>query len=451
VITRVLIANRGEIAVRIIRACRDMGIETVVAHSEPDRDSLAVQLADRSVCIGPALARESYLNANAVVSAAVNTGCDAVHPGYGFLAENGEFADLCEVSGLIFVGPSSSSMALLGDKLSARSTAARLGVPTVPGATVDTRNVDVAALVDAVGFPMLIKASAGGGGRGLRRVDDTAGLQPALDMSAAEADAAFGDPTLYIERYLEKVRHVEVQVLGDTFGTVVHLFERDCTTQRRYQKLVEESPSPVIRPETRAAMTESACTLARSVGYAGAGTVEFLVDMLTGDYYFIEMNTRLQVEHTVTEQLTGVDLVQMQLLVAGGAPLPMAQSDLVAQGHVIEFRINAEDPDDAFRPTAGTVTRWEPAAGPWLRVDSHMRSGEVVAPYYDSLLGKLIVWGGTREEMLARASRAVSEFAVTGVPTTLGFHAWLLAQEAFRTGELHTTWVDDHWEAKGTS
>jgi acetyl-CoA carboxylase biotin carboxylase subunit len=443
---RVLVANRGEIAVRIIRACRDLGIETVAVFSEADRGTLATRLADRAVCIGPAPAKQSYLDGDALLAVAVATGCDALHPGYGFLAENAAFSDECAANGIQFVGPGGDTMRGLGDKLTARETAQRLGVPVVPGGTLEDGAASAEAVAREVGLPLLIKASAGGGGRGLRRVDDPAELGPALAQSAAEADAAFGDPTLYVERYVERGRHIEVQVLGDRHGTVVHLFERDCTTQRRYQKLVEEAPSPVLDEAARKAVTDSAVRLASAMGYEGAGTVEFLFDQDTGEHFFMEMNTRLQVEHPVSELLTGVDLVRLQLLVAAGEPLPFGQDEITRSGHVIEFRINCEDPDNGFLPAAGTVQRWRPAAGPWVRVDTHMEQGRAVPPYYDSMLAKLIVWGDDREQALERARRSLAEFDVAGVPTTLPFHAWLVDQPDFLTSNNHTTWVDGNWK-----
>jgi acetyl-CoA carboxylase biotin carboxylase subunit len=431
--------------VRIIRACRDLGIGTVLAHSEADRGSLAAELADRAVCIGPAAAAGSYLNTGALLAAATATGCDAVHPGYGFLAENAAFADACVDNGLTFIGPRGDSMRAVGEKLPARRLAEELGVPVVPGCEVQTGVTDGAA---RLGLPLLVKASAGGGGRGLRRVTTHAELEPALAESAAEAQAAFGDGTLYVERYIGRGRHIEVQVLGDTHGNVVHLHERDCTIQRRYQKLVEETPSPVLEAETRAAMTASACRLASAVGYVGAGTVEFIFDQDSGEYFFLEMNTRLQVEHPVTELVTGLDLVALQLLVATGEPLPFGQDQVVATGCAMEFRVNAEDAERGFAPTAGPVTRWRPATGPWVRVDSHMESGRQVPPFYDSLLAKLAVSAPTRPEVLGRARRALDEFVVEGVPTTVPFHRWLVDEADFVTSNVYTTWVDTHW--KGT-
>ncbi|WP_426246493.1 acetyl-CoA carboxylase biotin carboxylase subunit [Nocardioides sp. LHG3406-4] len=450
-ITRLLIANRAEIAVRVVRACRDLGIETVLAVSEADRGSLASRLADRTVCVGPASPGQSYLNIPALLTAALETGCDAVHPGYGFLSENADFVEACTENGLTFVGPSVDTMRLLGDKLTARTTAAAAGIPIVPGGTVDADSVDPQAVIAEVGLPLLVKAAAGGGGRGLRRVDSAEALAPTLAESAAEARAAFGDATLYVERYLGNARHIEVQVFGDQHGNVVHLFERDCTTQRRYQKLLEEAPSPVLDAATRARITDDASLLARKMGYEGAGTVEFLYDTNTGEHFFIEMNTRLQVEHPVTEVLTGLDLVTLQLRVAAGEPLPMTQDDVRAQGHVIEFRVNSEDAHQGFRPAAGPVDEWRAPAGPWVRVDTHVEQGHLVSPFYDSLLAKLIVSGRTREEALARARRAVREFKAAGVPTTLPFHEWLLDHPDFINSTLHTTWVDSNWKGSTSS
>ena len=450
-IQRLLIANRAEIAVRVVRACRDLGVETVLAVSETDRGSLASRLADRTVCVGPASPALSYLNSPALLAAALGTGCDAVHPGYGFLSENADFADACSENGLTFVGPSVETMRALGDKLTARTTAASMGIPIVPGGTVDGTAADADAVLADVGLPLLVKAAAGGGGRGLRRVDSPELLAPTLKECAAEAQAAFGDATLYVERYLANARHIEVQVFGDRHGNAIHLFERDCTTQRRYQKLLEEAPSPVLDAETRDQMTDAACQLVREMAYEGAGTVEFLYDTTTGEHFFIEMNTRLQVEHPVTEMLTGLDLVALQLLVASGEALPMTQEDVHARGHVIEFRINSEDADQGFRPAAGQVHEWRPPAGPWVRVDTHVEAGHAVSPYYDSLLAKLIVHGRTREEALARSRRAVSEFATAGVPTTLPFHAWLLDHPDFINSTLHTTWVDSNWKGSTPS
>jgi acetyl-CoA carboxylase biotin carboxylase subunit len=450
-IQRLLVANRGEIAVRVVRACRDLGIETVLAVSEADRGSLASRLADRTVCVGPASPGQSYLNIPAILTAALGTGCDAVHPGYGFLSENADFVDACTENDLTFVGPSAATMRALGDKLTARTTAAAAGIPIVPGGTVDGPTADPEAVLAEVGLPLLVKAAAGGGGRGLRRVDSAETLGATLAECAAEARAAFGDARLYVERYLGSARHIEVQVFGDQHGNAIHLFERDCTTQRRYQKLLEEAPSPVIDPETRARITEDACRLVREMAYEGAGTVEFLYDTSTGEHFFIEMNTRLQVEHPVTEVLTGLDLVEMQLRVAAGEPLPVKQEDVRAFGHVIEFRVNSEDAHQGFRPAAGTVDKWRPPAGPWLRLDTHIEPGHAVSPYYDSLLAKLIVHGRTRDEALARSRRAIREFAAAGVPTTLPFHAWLLDHQDFINSKLHTTWVDSHWKGSTPS
>ncbi|MGH3365597.1 MAG: acetyl-CoA carboxylase biotin carboxylase subunit [Nocardioidaceae bacterium] len=445
-IRRVLVANRGEVAVRIVRACRDAGVESVVAFSEPDRGSLATRLSDRAICIGPATAADSYLNRPALLATALGTGCDAVHPGYGFLAENADFAEECASHGLRFVGPRPQTTRVLGDKAAARRTAADLGVPVLPGGIVDEDAVTVA---EEVGLPLLIKASAGGGGRGLRRVDHATELPAMLAACAEEARTAFGDPTLYVERFLTRARHIEVQIFGDAYGTVIHLFERDCTTQRRYQKLVEEAPSPALSPSQRRHVTELACRLAREMKYEGAGTVEFLFDPDTDEFFFMEMNTRLQVEHPVTEVLTSLDLVRMQLEVAAGMPLALTQQDVTSSGHVVEFRINAEDASRGFAPRAGTVSRWQLPLGPWVRVDTHIEQGGSVPPFYDSLLAKVVVCGADRAEALARSRRALRDLVMDGVPSTLPFHTWLLDQPDFIGSALHTTWVDTHWEGSG--
>jgi acetyl-CoA carboxylase biotin carboxylase subunit len=444
VVRRVLVANRGEIAVRIVRACRDLGVEAVLAHSEADRGSLAAQLADRTICVGPAHASGSYLNIEALLCAAVGSGCDAVHPGYGFLSENAAFAQACVDNGLVFVGPTASNMRALGQKLPARRLAEGIGVPVVPGGAFASAD-DVEALAGRLGLPLLVKASSGGGGRGLRRVNHAAGLADALSEAAAEAHASFGDATLYVERFIERGRHIEVQVVGDTHGNVAHLYERDCTVQRRFQKLVEETPSPAIDGALRDEMTDSACRLAQRVGYVGVGTVEFIFDQDTGEYFFLEMNTRLQVEHPVTEMVTGVDLVALQLSVASGDVLPFRQEDVAPRGHALELRVNAEDPQRNFAPVAGRLTRWRPPAGPWVRVDSYVEQGARVLPFYDSLLAKLVVWGPTRAVALDRARRAVDELVVEGVPTTAPFHRWLIDQPDFASSAISTTWVDGHW------
>ena len=444
-IRRVVVANRGEIAVRIIRACRDLGIETIVTYSEADADSLAVRLADRAVCIGPAAAARSYLQPDSILAAATALGADAVHPGYGFLAENADFAAACEEAGVRFVGPRPRAIELMGNKVAARRLAASLGVPLIPGTTEPVTAEDARRVADEIGYPVLLKAAAGGGGRGMRLVHDPAQLEDVLAGASSEAQAAFGDGSIYLEAYLPNARHIEIQVAFDADGNGIHLGERDCTMQRRYQKLVEEAPSPAIEAATRTAMGDAALRLCRDVEYLGVGTVEFLFDQDTGRFHFIEMNTRLQVEHPVTEEVTGLDLVALQLRIAAGEPLPVDQSAVTATGHAVEFRINAEDPGQDFRPTAGRLERWMPPGGPGVRVDTHCFPGYAVPPYYDSLLAKLIVRGATREEALARSRRALAEFEVAGVSTTVPFHRWLVEQPDFITSRTNTAWVEQTW------
>jgi len=437
---RVLVANRGEIAVRVIRACRALRLEVVAIHSEADRGALHTRLADRAVCVGPPPARGSYLNVPSIVAAALGTGCDAVHPGYGFLAEDAGFAAACRQHGLRFVGPSPEAIRLMGDKLAARSLAARLGVPVVPGSAGPVRT---AADVAAVGYPLLLKAAAGGGGRGMRVVRSADALGPELELAASEARAAFGDGTIYAERYLERVRHVEVQVLADAHGRAIHLGERDCSLQRRHQKLLEEAPAPGLGPRRRAELAEAALGLARAVRYEGAGTVEFVLDAATERFAFIEMNTRIQVEHPVTEMVTGVDLVQLQLRVAAGEPVPLRQEDVRMVGHAIECRVNAEAPAEGFRPCPGLVRAFTPPAGDGIRVDTHVEAGTPVPPFYDSLLAKLVVVGPDRPAAVARARRALEAFHVEGVETTIGFHRRVLDHPDFLAGRVHTGWVEE--------
>ena len=444
-VTRVLIANRGEIAVRILRACRDLGLQTVVAYSEADRESMAVQMADRSVCIGPAPAADSYLNANAILAAATALNVDLIHPGYGFLAESAAFAAACEAEGIGFVGPRPGAVASMGNKVEARRIAQELGVPVIPGSPAGIG--DLAAFAEGVGFPVIVKASAGGGGRGMRLVQNASDLDAVMAGASAEADAAFGDGAVYLEKYLPNARHIEIQVVFDGQGHGIHLGERDCTVQRRYQKLVEEAPSPAIDAETRAAMGEAALRLCASVNYRGVGTVEFLLDQDTGLHYFIEMNTRLQVEHPVTELVSGLDIVALQLQIALGAELPLVQGDVSLRGHAIEFRINAEDATAGFRPAAGTIDRWSIPQGPGVRVDTHCYPGYLVPPYYDSMLAKVVVWGADREQAIARARRTLAEFAIGGITTSLPFHAWIVCNEDFLTSATNTAWAEQAWAA----
>jgi acetyl-CoA carboxylase biotin carboxylase subunit len=441
VLRRVLIANRGEVAVRIVRACHDLGVEAVAAYSSADRDSLHVRLADRAVHVGPPPAAQSYLNIPSLVAAATTTGCDAVHPGWGFLAENAEFAAACEDNDLAFVGPRPESIEIMGDKIRAKETVAAAGLPLVPG-SVGAATLDQArALGSQVGFPLLLKATAGGGGRGMRLVTDPGGLEAAYRTASAEALAAFSDGSLYVERALVGARHVEVQVLGDGEGDVLTLGERDCSIQRRHQKLVEEGPSPAVSDELRADMEDAARRATEALRYRGAGTIEFLLDE-DGRFYFIEMNTRLQVEHPVTELVTGIDLAQAQLRIAAGEGLPRSgRADL--RGHAIEFRINAEDPVHEFRPAPGTVTRFRPPLGPGVRVDTHVVDGYVIPPFYDSLVAKVIVWAEDRPAALGRARRALTEFELEGVPTTRDLAVDILESQPFITGHYTTAFLSE--------
>ncbi|MBI3108982.1 MAG: acetyl-CoA carboxylase biotin carboxylase subunit [Candidatus Rokubacteria bacterium] len=440
----VLVANRGEIAVRVIRACRALGLRTVAVYSEADRGALHARLADRAVCIGPAPAARSYLDAQALLATARGVGADAVHPGYGFLAENADFAAACAEAGLIFVGPSAEAIRAMGDKVQARARAAALGIPVVPGPRGALAGpAEVAAAARSIGYPLLLKAAAGGGGRGMRVVRSAGELAEAFGTAHAEAQAAFGDGRLYVERFLEGVRHVEVQVLADRFGAAVQLGERDCSIQRRHQKVLEEAPAPGVSPALRAAMGAAALALARGIKYESAGTVEFVLEPATGRFHFIEMNTRIQVEHPVTEVVTGVDLVAAQLRVAAGERLGLAQAEVRIEGHALECRINAEAPDADFRPSPGRIERWKVPDGPGLRVDTHVEPGAVVPPYYDSLLAKVIAHGRDRDEAIARMRAALGRFEVEGVETTIAFHRRILDHPDFGSGRVHTRWVED--------
>jgi acetyl-CoA carboxylase biotin carboxylase subunit len=440
---RVLVANRGEIAVRIVRACRDLGFESVVVHSSVDADGLAVRLADRGVCIGPADVSRSYRSIPTLVTVAEASGCDAVHPGYGFLAESAAFAAAVGDAGLAFVGPSSEAISTMGDKIAAREAAERLGVPVVPGARLTDATADEAlAQARAVGFPVLIKAAAGGGGKGIRPVRDEAAFVAAFEEATAEAVAVFGSGELYIERLVQAARHVEVQVFGDAEGGVVVLGERDCSVQRRHQKLIEEAPSPVISDDVRTAMTEAARALTGGIGYAGAGTVEFLYDMETKDFYFIEMNTRIQVEHPVTEVVHGVDLVAAQLWFAATGELPLTEpADQLPPLHAIECRINAEDAR-SFLPRPGRITALELPGGPGVRVDTHCTAGYTISPYYDSMIAKVIAWGPTRDVAVARMTRALGELWVEGPSTTTPLHLGVLGHDDFLRSRHTTAWLE---------
>jgi acetyl-CoA carboxylase biotin carboxylase subunit len=436
-IRRVLVANRGEIALRVIRSCRTLGLQTVLAVSEADRDSLPARLADRVVCIGPGRPGDSYLRIDTLVQAALGTGADAVHPGYGFLSERAPFARRCEEAGLVFIGPTATQIDAVGDKLRARAEAEAAGVPVVPGGAVHSL-AEATALAARIGVPLLIKAVGGGGGRGMKRVDHQPDLPAAMDMAAAEAGAAFGDARVYLERYVVHGRHVEVQVLGDGQGQVIHLGERDCSVQRRYQKLIEETPAPRLHAGLRDELLAAAVRFAARLQYRGAGTVEFLVDVDRDEFYFLEMNARIQVEHPVTEQVTGLDLVAAQIRIAEGGGLPLSQSSLRLEGCAIECRINAEDPSRDFMPSPGTVSRAEWPQGEGIRVDTHIAAGSRVPPYYDSLLGKIIAHGASRDEARLRLRAALDTTRIEGVSTNLAFQAALLADPEFVHGGVDT-------------
>jgi acetyl-CoA carboxylase biotin carboxylase subunit len=439
---KILIANRGEIALRVLRACRTLGIEAVVAYSEADRESLPVQLADEAICIGPADARRSYLSAPAVISAAIVTGCDAIHPGYGFLSEDEGFAEVVRAHDLTFIGPPANVLDRFSNKESTRRLLGSLGLPTIPGSNGILRD-DAHALEEGerVGYPLLIKPAAGGGGKGMRMVRTARELEAALNVCRSEARAAFGDDSLYLERWLDETRHVEVQVAVDRYGRGIHLGERDCSVQRRHQKILEEGPTPALSPEARNDLCTRAVRAVVSAGYENVGTLEFLVDR-EGGFFFIEINCRIQVEHPVTEMLTGIDLVTTQIRIAAGEPLGINQSDVVSRGHAIEFRINAEDPEREFRPAAGLVERYLSPGGPGVRMDSHLFAGYEVPPFYDSLLGKLIVWGPTREAAIERGRVALGELVVEGLVTNVPIHQALLASEAFLEGRMTTNLLD---------
>ena len=438
---KVLIANRGEIALRVIRACREMGVETVAVYSEADRESLHVRFADDDVCVGPAPARESYLKIPRIIAAAEITGADAIHPGYGFLAENAEFAEICAASNIVFIGPSPEHLRLMGDKATARRTMSEIGVPVVPGTPGPIDDVE-AALAFAVeaGFPVIIKAAAGGGGKGMRVARDADEFARSFQLARGEALAAFGNGDVYVEKYLERSRHIEFQILGDTHGNVVHLGERDCSVQRRHQKLIEEAPSPALTPDLRQRMGDAAVRGAKAINYLGAGTVEMLLDA-DGSFYFMEMNTRIQVEHPVTEMLTGVDLVKEQIRIAAG--LEMREKTTPAlRGHVIECRINAEDPARNFQPSPGKIDVFHPPGGNGVRLDTHVYSGYTVPPYYDSMIAKLICHGRDREEAIAKMKLALDTFIVQGVTTTIPFLWRVMSDPHFVAGDVHTKFLE---------
>jgi acetyl-CoA carboxylase biotin carboxylase subunit len=440
-ISKVLIANRGEIALRVIQACKEMGLKTVAVHSEADRDALHVRYADHDICIGPALARQSYLNISSIIAAAEITGADAIHPGYGFLAENAAFAEIIGECQLTFIGPTPESIRLMGNKAVARETAKKAGVPILPGSDGPVRSVEEATEVArAIGFPVILKASAGGGGRGMRICGDESALQSAYETARSEAERAFGDAAVYLEKYLEHPRHIEIQVFGDMHGRVVHLGERECSIQRRHQKLIEESPSPVITQEMRQRMGEAAIQLCKAVNYVNAGTIEFLYQ--DGEFYFMEMNTRIQVEHAVTEEVTGIDLVKEQIRVADGLPLSVPNVDFHLRGHAIEFRINAEDPV-TFAPNPGKIREFNVPGGPGVRVDTAAYRDYVIPPHYDSLIAKLIVRGKDRAEAISRGKRALESFIVEGVKTSIPLHRAILDHPRFVAGDLSTRFMEE--------
>ena len=437
---KVLIANRGDVALRVIRACRELGIRTVAIHSTADTEAMHVRLADESVCVGPPAAKDSYLNIPAIISAADVTQADAIHPGLGFLAENARFAQIVEDHGRIFIGPTPHQIAMLGDKIEAKKAALAANLPIVPGGIEPVSGPEAAiAAANEAGYPVLIKAAAGGGGRGMQRVDNPENLRRAYEIATSEAEAAFGDGSVYVEKAIEQPRHIEVQVLGDGNGGAVHLGERDCTVQRRFQKLIEEAPSPVLTPEQRAYVGKLGANLAASIDYRGAGTVEFLY--AGGQFYFIEMNARLQVEHPVTELVSGVDIVEAQLRIASGGGIGFRQDEIRFNGHAIEARINAEDPEN-FTPSPGRITLYHPPGGPGVRVDSHVFQGAMVPPYYDSLIAKLIVHADNRPAAISRLDRALGEYAIDGVRTNLPLQRRILASDDFIQSEIDVVWLE---------
>lgn len=440
---KILIANRGEVALRIMRACKEMGIKTVAVYSTEDADTYPVRYADEKVCIGPAPANKSYLVMPSIIAAAVNTGCQAIHPGYGFLAENSDFARACVDNDLVFIGPSPECIDAMGNKAAARDTMKACGVPTVPGSDGVIETVEEARkFAEEVGYPVLIKASAGGGGKGMREVHDPADLESQFMAAKNEALAAFGNGDVYLEKLVLRPRHVEVQILADKHGNRISLCERDCSLQRRHQKLLEEAPSPALTEEIRRAMGVAAVKAVRATGYENAGTIEFLLDT-DGKFYFMEMNTRVQVEHPVSEQITGTDIIKEQLRIASGEPIScIERAPFAPFGHAMEFRINAEDPEHDFRPCPGNITRFEVPSGPGVRVETYIKQGDRISPYYDSMVAKLIVWGIDRDECIARGKRALSEFCIEGIKTTIPFHLEVLEKEAFVEGRVYTDFIE---------
>ena len=442
---KILIANRGDVALRVLRACKELGIPSVVVHSTADANSMPVRLADESVCIGGPAAADSYLNIPAILTAAAITGCDALHPGVGFLSENADFAEMVKAHGLTFIGPDTPHIRAMGDKVEAKITAAKAGLPLVPGSPGAVHTIEEATEVaKEVGFPLLVKAASGGGGRGMKVAATPDDLQEAFSSARSEAKAAFGDDTVYLERYLDNPRHIEIQVVGDSHGNAVHLGERECSIQRRHQKLFEEAPSPIIDDKARADIGEIAAKATRDMGYLGVGTMEFLYQV--GEFFFIEMNTRIQVEHPITEAITGIDLVQEQIKIASGAPLSFTQDEVTFTGHAIECRINAEHPE-TFMPTPGKVTRFHPSGGPGVRIESILYSGYSVPPYYDSMVAKLIVWGRDRDHCLTRLKMALEEFVIEPIPTSLDLHRRLVDAPAIHDGSYSIKWLEEEFLA----
>ena len=442
---RVLIANRGEIAVRVIRACRELGIPTVAVYSEADENSLHVRLATDAFCIGPAPSTDSYLNIPAIVSTALATGCDAIHPGYGFLAERAEFAEICAMHDIKFIGPTAESMRKMGDKAAARKTMTENNVPVTPGTGIIKSAKEIKEFAHRVGYPIILKATAGGGGKGMRIIRDDSEINTNLNLCRQEAEKFFGNPNIYAEKYLENPRHIEVQIIGDSFGNVIHLGERDCSIQRRHQKLIEEAPSPAISEETRREMGAAAIRAAKAINYEGVGTCEFLLDN-EGNWYFMEMNTRIQVEHCVTEMISQVDIVREQILVASGERLSYRQDDINLRGHAIECRINAEDSENDFMPCPGKIDGYFAPGGFGIRVDSHAYPGYSIPPYYDSMIGKLICWGENRKQARRRMYQALKEYVITGIKTTIPFHQKIIEDEVFKSGQFNTGFIEDFYK-----
>ncbi|RJR18860.1 MAG: acetyl-CoA carboxylase biotin carboxylase subunit [Desulfobacteraceae bacterium] len=442
-ISRVFVANRGEIALRIIRACREMGIESVLGVSNVDKNSLPAKMADRVVCIGPHPPLQSYLKVGTLITAALGTGADAIHPGYGFLAEQPELGEACMHNGLIFIGPKPENIRQMGDKLVAREMVRDLGVPVIPGSELVHDAKEAGAMAEKVGFPVLLKAAAGGGGKGMKMVRNPSELKSVFEEASAEARAAFGDDRIYIEHLIANARHIEVQILADRYGNVIHLFERDCSLQRRYQKMVEEAPSPAVTSDMREKITQAAVAIAQHVNYENAGTIEMVLDQDQGKFYFLEMNTRIQVEHPVTEMITGKDLVKEQIRIASGNPISFTQEEISIKGHAVECRINAEKPDANFMPHPGRILSWTPPEGHGIRIDSHCYSGYFVPPYYDSLLAKLITTGVNRSKAIHRMEDALANFDVKGVETTIPFYRKVMNHPDYLNGRIHTRWVEE--------